>query len=235
VRAVIVAVCGQKGGVGKSTLCVNLAAEGVARGQRVLLVDADKQATCRTWGAVAAEQGHPIPTLVAMDATMHRPGQLDRIAAGHALVLIDTPAQIGEVPASALMVADLALLPCTPSGADTWALAETLELVTKAQTFRPDLRAAIVINRTQGRTALGQGVRKVLAETGVPLLRTALGQRIAFQEALHAGMGITAYAPKEPAAAEIRALFEEITEDPHGKKTKSRQAEPRPAQASARR
>jgi chromosome partitioning protein len=231
----IVAVCGQKGGVGKSTLCVNLAAEGVARGQRVLLVDADNQATCRTWGAVAAEHGHPIPTLVAMDATLHRPGQLDRIAAGHALVVIDTPARLGEVPASALMVADLALLPCTPSGADTWALAETLELVAKARTFRPGLRAALVINRTQGRTALGQGVRQVLADTGVPVLRTALGQRIAFQEALHAGLGITAYAPKAPAAAELRALFDELTEDPHGKTTPPRQAEPRPAQAAARR
>jgi chromosome partitioning protein len=235
VPAMIIALCAQKGGTGKSTLCINLAAEGVARGHSVLLVDADRQATCRTWGAVASEHGHPLPTIVAMDANMHRPGQLDRIAKGHHLVLIDTPARIGEVPASALMMADLALLPCTPSGADTWALAETLELVAKAQTFRPQLRTAIVINRKQGRTALGQGVRKALADTGVPILRTEIGQRIAFQEALHAGLGVTRYEPRGSAAAEICALWNEILEEAHGKKNKLRKTKPRTAQTTPRR
>ena len=54
-------------------------------------------------------------------------------------MLIDCPARLGEVPASALLVADFALLPTGPSGADTWALAESLELLAKARTFRETL------------------------------------------------------------------------------------------------
>jgi chromosome partitioning protein len=206
----IVAVVGPTGGVGKSTLCVNLAAEGVARGRSVLLVDADTRATTRTWGASAHAHDHPAPTLVAMDATMHRPGQLDRVARGHDLVLIDTPAHISAVLASALMAADLVVLACTPAGADTWALAEMAALVAKAQTVQPTLRTVLVINRVPGRTAHRPSVRQALAATGVPVLRTALSQRRVVHAALHAGLGITTYAPAHPAAGELRALYDEL-------------------------
>ena len=214
----IVACVGQKGGIGKSTIAIALAAEGVARGRTVLLVDGDRQATVRTWAATAAEHDHPVPTVIAMDATMHRPGQLDAVAAGYDLVLIDCPARLGEVPASALMVADLALLPTGPSGADTWALAESLDLLQKAQTLRPGLRAALVVNK-QTRTALGRGVRAALAGVGVPVLRTELFTRVAYQEAVNVGQGVAQYAPRDPAAAEVRALFDEIVggERLHGK------------------
>jgi chromosome partitioning protein len=226
----IVACVAQKGGVGKSTIAIALGAEGVARGLKVLLVDADRQATVRTWGATAADNGHPTPTLIAMDATMHRPGQLDRIAGSYDLVLIDCPARIGDVPASALMIADLVLLPTGPSGADTWALAESLDLLTKARTFRPELRAAIVITK-QTRTALGRGVREALAGAGVPVLRTELGYRVAYQEAINLGRGVTAYDRGE-AALEVRRLFDELMAEDgaktDGKKTKRR----KPTQAA---
>lgn len=72
----ILALAGQKGGAGKSTLAVCLAVEALARGQRVLLVDADPQGTARTWAEVAAEAQHPTPTAITMGASMHRDGQL---------------------------------------------------------------------------------------------------------------------------------------------------------------
>jgi chromosome partitioning protein len=68
------AFAGQKGGAGKSTMAIAVAAELMARGSKVLLVDADPQGTATTWTEVAAEAGHATPTLVAMGANMHRPG-----------------------------------------------------------------------------------------------------------------------------------------------------------------
>jgi chromosome partitioning protein len=230
----ILACVGQKGGIGKSTIAVALAAEGIARGLKVLLVDGDRQATARTWAATAAEHEHTAPTVVAMDHTMHRSGQLDHIARGYDLVVIDCPARIGEVPASALMMADLALLPTGPSGADTWALAETLELVNKARTVRPELRAAIVINK-QTRTALGRGVREALAVTGVPVLSTELYSRVAYQEAINLGQGIAQYAPANPAAVEVRKLFEEVLSGEKPDEVEKENKRRKPAQAAARR
>jgi chromosome partitioning protein len=210
---VILALAGQKGGVGKSTIAICVATEAMARGRTVLLVDADPQGTARTWGDVAAENDRKVPSVVAMGATMHRPGQLPKVAAGFDLVVIDCPPRQGDVQRSALMVADLAVLPCGPSAADAWALASSVALVTEAQTLRPDLRACVVITRKQGRTALGKGAREVLKESGLPVLGAELGYRVAYQEALGAGQGVTAYAVRDPAADEVRALVDELLGD----------------------
>ena len=84
----IVALTGQKGGVGKSTLAICIASELLARRHKVLLVDADPQGTVRTWGEVAAEAGQPQPSIVAMGSTMHRPEQLPTVRQGYDDVVI---------------------------------------------------------------------------------------------------------------------------------------------------
>ena len=218
----IVALAGQKGGVGKSTVAVALAAEALARGRSVLLVDADPQGTARTWGEVATEAGHPSPTVIAMGATMHRPEQLPKVAGGFALVVIDCPPRAGDVQRSALMVADVAILPCGPSAADAWALASSLELVTEAQTLRPELRAAVLLTRVQSRTTLAKGARDVLGESGLPVFASELGYRVAYQEAIAAGLGVAEYARHDAAADEVRGLLDEIDtfakRKPHARK-----------------
>jgi chromosome partitioning protein len=206
----ILACAGQKGGSGKSTLALSLASELMARGLRVLLVDADPQGTARTWGAVALEAGQAAPTIVSMGADLYRPGQLPALVAGFDWVLIDTPPRQAETQRAALMVSDLALLPCGPSAHDAWALAESVDLVKAAQRLRPELRAAVVVTRKVAGTAIGKGAREALAEAGLPVLRAELGFRVAYQEAPAAGLGPAQYAPSSEAAAEVRALTEEV-------------------------
>lgn len=204
------AITGQKGGVGKSTTAVALAVAAQEGGARVLLVDADPQGTARTWGDVAAEAGHPAPTVVAMGPAMHRPDQLPALARAYDVVVIDCPPRHGDVQRSALMVADLAVLPCGPSAADAWALASALEVVNEARTLREALQACILITRKQPRTALGKGARDVLEASGLPVLTAELGFRVAYQEALAAGLGPTTFAPRDAAAREVRALLAEL-------------------------
>jgi chromosome partitioning protein len=215
----IVALTGQKGGVGKSTTAVCLAVAALERNQRVLLVDADPQGTTRTWGDVASERGQAAPTVVAMGATMHRPGQLRDVAQGYDVAFIDCPPRHGDVQRAALMVADVAILPCGPSAADAWALASALEVVNEARALREDLKACILITRKQGRTALGKAARTALLSSGLPVLTTELGHRVAYQEALAAGQGVTTYAPRDAGAREIFNLLDELERLFHGEKT----------------
>jgi chromosome partitioning protein len=206
----IVALTGQKGGVGKSTLAICVAAELLARRRKVLLVDADPQGTVRTWAEVAAELGRPLPTIVSMNSTMHRPEQLPTVRRGYDDVIIDCPPRHGDIQRSALMVADLALLPCGPSSADAWALGASIDLVNEARALREELAVRIVITRKQGRTALGRSAREELAKSGIELMKSELGYRVAFAESLGAGQGVTAYAPRDAAAEETRALVSEL-------------------------
>ncbi len=206
----ITALCGQKGGSGKTTAAIAITGELLARGARVLLVDADTQGSARTWGDVAAEHGHPAPTIVVMGSTMHLPGQLDAIAPHYDHVLIDCPPRLDDVQRSALMVADLAVMPCGPSAVDAWAMAASVQVVQRAQSVRPELRVVALITRKIAHTVIGAGARDALAQTGLRVLGAELHARVAYQEAPAFGLGIAQHAPRDPAAAEVRALVDEL-------------------------
>ena len=120
----------------------------------------------------------------------------------------ETGGMLGDC--GALMVADTVLLPCGPSAADAWALTTSVELVNEARALRPELEAFITITRKQVNTALSKGAREVLMQTGIPVLGTELGYRVAFAESIGAGLGVTTYAPRDAAAAEVRALVDEL-------------------------
>ena len=98
----------------------------------------------------------------------------------------DCPPRHGDIQRSALMVADMAILPCGPSSADAWALAASIDLINEARTLRPELEVRIVITRKQVRTALGRsapvkGINPVggLGAEGQDLLLPAPVQRSA--------------------------------------------------------
>lgn len=210
-RPVIVAFSGGKGGTGKTTATISCAVDWMVRKKRkVLVVDADPQRSLLTWSAVANEAKRPVPTVVAMGAGLSQPGQLPALAKNHDVTLIDAPGRIDGIVRESLLVADLVIVPCQASAMDVWSLTESLDLVNKARLLRPKLNAALLLNRVQSRTTLTKSVRETLEATGVRLLASTLGDRVAFREAPAAGQGPTTYAPKSPAALEVQALVNEI-------------------------
>ena len=204
-----IAVCGQKGGVGKTTIAVSLASELHARGARVLLLDTDPQRSAMTWAEVASEAEADVPPVVGAGANLHHRGQLDAIARDYEHVIIDCPPRHGAILRSALLACDLAVLPCGPQAVDAWALAETLETVGEVRAMHPEVRAAIVVTRVQRGTVVGRSVREALGSCGVPLLSSQLSYRVAYQEALAAGLGAGQYAPGA-ARVEIQTLTDEV-------------------------
>ena len=206
----IIALAGQKGGGGKTTTAIALACEWLARGRRVLLVDADPQGSTTTFASVASEVGAKAPTIVAMGSGLHRPEQLPSLAKDFDVVVIDCPPRHGDIMRSALVVSDLVVLPCGPSAVDAWALGASIDVINEAKVLRPDLNAVVLVTKKIARTTIGAGARDVLTSSGLPVLKTELFWRVHYQEAPAAGLGPTTYAPASPAADEIRALATEV-------------------------
>ncbi|MFI5296741.1 MAG: AAA family ATPase [Polyangiales bacterium] len=204
-----IALVSQKGGVGKSTLAISVAWELAARGGSVLIVDGDPQGTARIACEVAGEGGKAAPTVVSLGKDMCRPEHLKRFERfDH--VVIDTPAKLGDVQRAALMIADLALVPISQSGAEVWGNTDTIALISQAQTINSGLRGAMVFVRKLPSTALGKRARAIFEASDFPLLAAETTFRVSWQEAITAGIGVAQYAPKDKASKELRALVDEV-------------------------
>jgi len=199
--ALTIAVASLKGGVGKSTITLNLAACLHKAGHKVLIVDVDTQGTCLAWAAVAADLEQPGPPVVGLVGRGLR-RDLERVADGFDVVVIDAPPRLGPETRAAMLAADLVLMPTTPGAADVWALRATLEVLAEALEVRPELRAVAVLNRTD-RTTLAGLTHRAVTELGVTVLPVSLGQRVAFGEATLAGQGVVDFAPHSQAAREV--------------------------------
>jgi chromosome partitioning protein len=206
-----IAVVTQKGGAGKTTLATNLAVALAEDGGKVLLIDADRQRTALDWFAVRSEGGdyNGKVTVVGIDNdTIHK--QIGNLAEGYDHVIVDGPPRAEKVDRSAMMAADFVLVPVQPSSADVWAAETTIKVIEEARTFRPDLKAALVVNRKIPNTVLGNAILDLLREFPVKTLKTTVGQRVVFAESLGRGGSVLEDAANGPAADEMRALVREL-------------------------
>jgi chromosome partitioning protein len=206
----IVALLNQKGGVGKTTLALHIAEEWARQGKRILVIDADPQGSALDWSEQRSREGLPrlFGVIGLARDTLHR--EVPELARAADHVVIDGPPRVAALMRSALLTADLALIPAQPSPFDGWASAEMLRLLDEARLFRPQLVARIVLNRCGARTIIARETAAALADHDPPPLAARIGRRVVFADAARTGRLVRDIGAGSRAAREIAALTAEI-------------------------
>lgn len=204
-----VIACGNlKGGTGKSTIAVNVACALAGRGHTVIVLDVDPQGTSRRWAGrgllpVWAEAAPP----VGLHGRARWPARAMELAGTFDLVMLDLPPLVGPALAGASMIADLVLVPITPSGVDVQPTAEALRILRTARESRGGHKpkGLLVPNKVDDRGHYDEATRQAfdsLPERWSP----PISQDTAHVNAFAAGAWVGSHAPGSGAADEIEAL-----------------------------
>ncbi len=218
--AYVISIANNKGGTGKTTSAINIAAglcNSVEAQPRVLLIDADAQGTASDWRNVRPDEPHPFQFVAMRAPTIHSelPGIVQ--AGGYNYVVIDCPpgaVQEGQKMArSAIWASDLVIIPAAPSGFDFWASDPMSRVLEELGTVK-GIQVRLLINRKIANTRLGRAARDGAANYAgeIPIFQTEISQRASIVEASTNGFTIYEFDPGGVAVWEYNRLVEEILE-----------------------
>lgn len=188
----ILAVGNVKGGVGKTTLAVNLTIALTRSGRDVLLIDGDEQATAIAFTELRTTQknGKPGYTAVSLQGGAIRT-QVRQLAAKYSDIVIDVGGRDTGSLRAALTVADVVLVPVQPRSFDLWGVDQTADLVKEAREINERLRAISVINAADPQGKDNEAAAEALREVdGMELAPGFIVRRKAFPNAAAAGLSV---------------------------------------------
>ena len=209
----IITVGSTKGGVGKTTLALNIAIARAMAGRDVWLIDADRQGTASTALAIRGEAGK-LPAIATAHYAdggqlrtqlLHQRGKFQDI-------VIDAGGRDSTALRAALVLSDLVLVPFQPRSIDVWAVADIAALIEEARTMRDGLQALAVLNMADTAGTDNEDAAAALADyPAISYLATPIRRRKSIANAAGNGMSVLEQTPRDDKAiAELNALLQAI-------------------------
>ncbi|QDT53881.1 MinD/ParA/CobQ/CobA-like protein [Caulifigura coniformis] len=204
----IIVVANSKGGVGKSTLAVHLAAWLHSQGHRVTLADCDTQHSSSEWIKEAA----PEVQVVRLDDAKEILDQLPLLDQETDFVIADGPGSQTETSLALLLRAELAIVPCKASMLEVRALAKATDVLRQAQDIRKGLPSAVIVLSMIGKNyRLTQDMKDAAAALKLPLAKSAMTLRQIYADAPGQAKVVWQMGSRaKEAADEVQQIFHEI-------------------------
>ena len=197
-----------KGGVGKTTLTLNLAVTFAHQGKRVCIVDADKNQNSMEWSGARKAS---LPEVIVMGCT--EPRALNKLVESqkeiYDMVLIDGTPDLGEMTTRIMLASDLMLIPLLPSGHDFRSMVLLLQRFEQAKGFKPELPAYFILNKFDERLNFHADMVDLLGQYDIPILDAKVKSRIADAQTGVSGMGVVEWTDQK-AIEEIEVLAKEV-------------------------
>jgi chromosome partitioning protein len=207
----IIALATSKGGVGKSTLARGLAAHWFALGRKPALIDADPTATLSKRYNPQGKLG-AVPVIAEPEELVAE--VIEKLRMRHTPLIVDTAGFRNRTTISALVAADLAIIPLKPAAEDLDCAVATYDLIreineTPERSGHP-IRTAMILTMTMRGTVIARHVRSQLEAAGYPLLQAEMPHRVAYPEAGIEGLSPSVTDPDGAAARDIAAIVHEL-------------------------
>jgi chromosome partitioning protein len=208
----IITIGNTKGGVGKTTLAVNVAIARALAGREVWLIDGDRQGTAQTAISIRSDSGHAPGIACASypDGPTLR-SQVQQQASKFEDIVIDAGGRDSTALRAALAISDVLLVPFQPRSYDVWALNDIAALVDEARSVRDGLRAFAILNFADPGESSTDNIEAAEAVADVPqfeYLNTSIRRRKAFANAAGQGLSVLEIKPGDKKAKdELNALI----------------------------
>lgn len=204
----IISLVNSKGGVGKTTLSINIATYLNMRGYRVCLVDADPQSSIRDWRNESELESFDVMGLYKPQTLKSLPTIGSDL---YDFAIVDTPGKFEDTTKVAVEISSAVLVPVHPSSWEVWAIPETLRMIKIQRAKHKNLISRIVINRVIRNCTLTKQIDEALDGYDIDISSTYVMQRAEYEKM--ACKGKTIFHGKNKAAKEGQREIEELSNE----------------------